>query len=141
MTGKPLMLLVRQLDRAWGERLRAISAEAGIPDPYARILAYLHRNPGASQKDWAEHTQKTYAAISQTVKEMLREGYVRRETDSEDQRCAKLYLTEKGEACSLHLRTEIGRAEERVRMALPPERQEEVSVLLEQLYEAVRKEQ
>jgi DNA-binding MarR family transcriptional regulator len=141
MEQKPLMLMVRQLDRAWRERLRKISAEAGIPDPYARILAYLHRNPGASQKDLAEHTQKTYAAISQTVKEMLREEYVRRETDSEDQRCAKLYLTEKGRNCSLQLRTEIGKAEERVRMALPAGKEEEIATLLGQLYEAVRKEQ
>lgn len=141
MNGKPLMFMVRQLDRAWLERLRRISAEVGIPDPYARILSYLHRNPGASQKDLAEHTQKTYAAISQTIKEMLREDYVRREIDSEDQRYAKLYLTEKGTDCALRLREEIGKAEERVRMALPPQRQEEVSALLEQLYEAVRKEQ
>lgn len=141
MNGKPLMFMVRQLDRAWRERLRKISAEAGIPDPYARILAYLYRNPGASQKDLSEHTQKTYAAISQTVKEMLREEYVRRETDSQDQRFAKLYLTEKGAGCALRLREEIGKAEERVRMALPAQRQEEVSALLEQLYEAVRKEQ
>lgn len=141
MNGKPLMFMVRQLDRAWRERLRHISAEVGIPDPYARILSYLYRHPGASQKDLAEHTQKTYAAISQTVKEMLREGYVRREIDSEDQRYAKLYLTEKGTYCALRLREEIGRAEERIRMALPAQRQEEVSVLLEQLYEAVRKEQ
>ncbi len=141
MNGKPLMFMVRQLDRAWRERLRRISAEVGIPDPYARILAYLHRNPGASQKDLSEHVQKTYAAISQTVKEMLREDYVRRETDSEDQRYAKLYLTEKGRTYALRLRQEIGRAEERVRMALPADQQEEVSALLEQLYEAVRKEQ
>ena len=141
MKEKPLMFMVRQLDRAWLERLRRISAEVGIPDPYARILSYLHRNPGASQKDLAEHTQKTYAAISQTVKEMLREDYVRREIDSEDQRYAKLYLTEKGISCALRLREEIGKAEDRVRMALPAHRQEEVSALLEQLYEAVRKEQ
>ena len=90
MEQKPLMLMVRQLDRAWSERLRKISAEAGIPDPYARILAYLHRHPGASQKELSEYVQKTYAAISQTVKELLREDFVRRETDSADQRYAKL---------------------------------------------------
>lgn len=141
MKEKPIMFMVRQLDRAWRERLRRISAEEGIPDPYARILSYLHRNPGASQKDLSEHTQKTYAAISQTVKEMLREDYVRRETDSADQRYARLYLTEKGAGCAQRLREEIGKAEERVRMALPERQQEEVSALLEQLYEAVRKEQ
>lgn len=141
MKGKPLMFMVHQLDRTWRERLRRISAEAGIPDPYARILAYLHRNPGASQKDLSEHTQKTYAAISQTVKEMLREDFVRRETDSEDQRYARLYLTEKGLVYAQRLREEIGKAEKRVRLALPADKQEEVSALLEQLYEAVRKEQ
>lgn len=141
MNGKPLMLMVRQLDRAWRERLRKISAEAGIPDPYARILSYLHRNPGASQKELSEYTQKTYAAISQTVKEMLREDYVYRETDSDDQRYARLYLTEKGITYALRMREEIGKAEEQVRMALPAGKEEEVAALLEQLYEAVRKEQ
>ena len=139
MEQKPLMLMVRQLDRAWSERLRKISAEAGIPDPYARILAYLHRHPGASQKEISE--QKTYAAISQTVKELLREDFVRRETDSADQRYAKLYLTEKGQAYALHLREEISKAEARVRLALPVGKEAEIAVLLEHLYEAGRKEQ
>ena len=72
---------------------------------------------------------------------MLREDFVRRETDSEDQRYARLYLTEKGLAYAQRLREEIGKAEKRVRLALPADKQEEVSALLEQLYEAVRKEQ
>ena len=141
MKEKPLMLMVRQLDRAWRERLRKIAAEAGVPDPYARILAHLYRNPGASQKDLSEHTQKTYAAISQTVKEMLREDFVRRETDSEDQRYAKLYLTDKGQDYALRMREEIDKAEQRVRQALPAVKETEIAELLEQLYEAVRKEQ
>ena len=141
MEQKPLMLMVRQLDRAWRERLRKISAEAGIPEPYARILAYLHRHPGASQKEISEYTQKTYAAISQTVKEMLREDFVRRETDSDDQRYAKLYLTDKGQAYALQMREEIGKAEARVRQALPVGKEAEIAALLEHLYEAVRKEQ
>ena len=141
MEQKPLMLMGRQLDRAWSERLRKISAEAGIPDPYARILAYLHRHPGASQKELSEYVQKTYAAISQTVKELLREDFVRRETDSADQRYAKLYLTEKGQAYALHLREEISKAEARVRLALPVGKEAEIAALLEHLYEAVRKEQ
>ena len=140
MQEKPLMLMVRQLDRTWRERLRKISADAGIPDPYAQILAHLSRHPGASQKELAEHTQKTYAAISQTVKEMLREDYVRREVDDQDQRYAKLFLTEKGVDCARRLRKEIQKAEEQVRMALSAQQQEEVAALLQQLYEAVRKE-
>ena len=140
MQEKPLMLMVRQLDRTWRERLRKISADAGIPDPYARILAYLSRHPGASQKDLAKHTQKTYAAISQTVKEMLREEYVRREVNAQDQRYAKLFLTEKGIDCASRLRKEIEKAEDQVRMALSAQQQEEVAALLQQLYEAVRKE-
>ena len=140
MQEKPLMLMVRQLDRTWRERLRKISADAGIPDPYARILAHLFRYPGSSQKDLAEYTQKTYAAISQTVKEMLREGYVRREVDDQDQRYAKLFLTEKGVDCAQRLRKEIEKAEEQVRMALSAQQQEEVAALLQQLCEAVRKE-
>lgn len=141
MNRKPLMLMVRRLDRSWQERLRQISMEMGIPDPYARILGYLHRNPGVSQKEIAEQTQKTGAAISQTVKEMLREGFVRRETDSQDQRYARLYLTEKGQQCALGLREAIDRAEEEIRLALPAEKQEEIADLLEHLYRVVRKEQ
>ena len=99
------------------------------------------RHPGASQKELAEYAQKTYAAISQTVKEMLQEDFVRREIDSEDQRYAKLYLTEKGQDYAMRLRAEIGKAEARVRLALPAGKEEEIAALLEQLYEAVRKEQ
>ena len=72
---------------------------------------------------------------------MLREDFVRRETDSADQRYAKLYLTEKGQAYALHLREEISKAEARVRLTLPAGKEAEIAALLEHLYEAVRKEQ
>ena len=72
---------------------------------------------------------------------MLREDFVRRETDSDDQRYAKLYLTDKGQAYALRMREEIGKAEARVRQALPVGKEAEIAALLEHLYEAVRKEQ
>ena len=91
-----LMMSVGRLHREWRNHMRKCALEVGIPDSYRMIIMYLTKNPGANQKALAEFASKTTAAINQTVKEMEQNGYIRKETDENDMRFTKLFLTQKG---------------------------------------------
>ena len=95
---KTLMMAVGRLHRIWEEYIRSVAREIGIPEAYTRIVMFIDRHPGANQKQIAEITGVTAAAVNQTVKELCAEGYVRKETDERDKRHSRLFVTDKGEA-------------------------------------------
>lgn len=130
---KPLMMAVRDTYKLWQEHMRAIAAEVGVPDSYRMVLSYLRRHPGANQKDIAAFRNITTASVSQIVKEMQHTGYLRKETDPDDQRYVHLYLTERGEACAEEILQRVRRSDEEVTARLTPEREAQLAALLEEL--------
>ncbi len=137
---RTLMRTVRDTHKLWMEYMKSIAVQAGIPDSYRMVLSYLFRNPGASQKDIAEFRNISTASISQTVKEMELTGYITKETNPEDQRYVKLYLTEKGETCAEEIHEKIQNADEMITRLLTPEKEEEMIRLLDELSEIIEKE-
>jgi DNA-binding MarR family transcriptional regulator len=137
---KPLMLVVRDTYKLWANYMKAVTAQAGVPDSYRMVLTFLLRNPGASQKELAAHCGITTASVSQTVKEMGMTGYLRKVTDSEDQRCVKLYLTQKGEACAERIRERIALADEKISMLLTQEGEERIREMMGELARIIEKE-
>lgn len=101
---------------------------------------FLSRNPGASQKELASECEMTSAAISQIIKEMQLSGYIRKESDKDDMRISKLYLTEKAEANVEIIRSKIHLADNFVTNAVSPEKEAEIVDILTTLTETIRKE-
>lgn len=116
--------------RAWDDYIRRLASEAGVPDGYRATLMFIARNPGASQKSVAEHNRVTSAAVSQTVRDMIADGYLYRESDSEDLRASRLFLTEKGREADDRLREKVIAAEQAVGNALTPEEFDETIRIL-----------
>lgn len=135
-----VMKAVNRTRRAWRDHVKAVAREIGIPDSYREIIFYLHRNPGANQKDIAEFANVTTAAVNQTVKAMLADGYLMKQTDETDRRYTKLYLTDKGEDVSANLRERLQRSDDVITAAITPEKEEEMIKLLDEIYECIRKE-
>ena len=137
---KTLMMALSRTRRAWVIHMRECALEVGIPESYRMIIMYLSRHPGANQKMLAEFSCKTTAAINQTVKEMLTSGYLRKETDESDQRCTKLFLTEKGcEKASL-LRQRLRQSDEKITETIGAEKEQELIALLGSLHTVIREE-
>lgn len=132
---RPLMLEVRDAYRLWAAQMRRMAGEAGVPDSYRQALTGLLRRPGMSQKELAAHCGVTTASICQTVKEMRRTGYLDQRADSDDQRCVRLYLTEKGEGCARDIQRRIRRANGHIAQRLTPEGEAELRRLLGRLRE------
>ena len=137
---KPLMLTIKRLEKEWSRYLRKVSVQIGMPDSYRRIIMYLSRNEGASQKHIAEFCQMTNAAISQTIKEMILSGYVIKESDMNDQRYYKLYLTDKARENVEIIRKKIHMADEFITKIVTPQKEAEIVELLTNLTEIIKKE-
>ena len=126
--------------RAWQEHTKAVALEIGIPESYRIVVSYLFRFPGANQKQIAAFANITTAAVNQTIKEMICEGYVKKETDENDRRHTRIYLTEKGEIVGKELMVRLAHSDEVITAAISPEKEAEMIELLDKIHDCIRKE-
>ena len=137
---KTLMMLVGAVFREWREYTQGVAGRVGISDAYRPVVIYLSRHPGAGQKEIADFHGVSGAAISRTVKDMLRDGYLRRETDAEDGRCARLYLTDRGLAASAYVRDILHGTDALITEALTPGKEAELRAALGTVRAVIREE-
>ena len=137
---RTIMKALMRTRRAWLDHTREIARKIGIPDSYRKVIMYLHRSPGANQKNIADFADITTAAVNQIVKEMIAEGYVRKEQDSADRRYTKLYLTDKGEEVAGKLREYLHHSDEVITSLITPEKEAEMIALLDQIHDCIRRD-
>ncbi|MCD7727461.1 MAG: MarR family transcriptional regulator [Ruminococcus sp.] len=137
---KPLMLNIKSTYKLWTGYMKSLANAAGIPDSYRMVLTFLLRHPGASQKEIAEFRNITTASVSQIVKEMELTGYLRKETDSRDQRYVNLYLTQKGEDCAEELHKRIAKADDDITRLFTTEKESAMIEMLSELSQIIEKE-
>lgn len=134
-----VMMALARTRRAWMDHTKALAQEMGIPDSYRPVISYLHRHPGANQKNIAEFSNVTTAAVNQTVKDMIADGYVEKETDEADKRYTKLFLTEKGKETAFGLREKLHHSDEIIAAAITPEKEAEMIELLDKIHDCIRR--
>jgi len=137
---RTVMMALNRTRRAWLDHTKAVAREIGIPESYREIISYLHRHPGANQKNIAEFCNVTTAAINQTIKDMVAGGYVQKETDEADRRYTKLFLTEKGEATASKVRERLYISDQVITTAITSEKEEEMIALLDKIHDLIRRD-
>lgn len=137
---RTLMKAIARTMRAWNNHVKKIALEVGIPDSYRMVILFLSRNPGANQCNIAEFADVTTSAVNQTVKSMLAEGYLRKETDDCDKRHSKLFLTEKGEDASKKLRERLYASDDVITALITPEKEAELMELLDKITDCIRRD-
>ena len=135
---RTLMMAMARTRRAWTNHVKEVALEIGIPDSYRTVISYLHRNPGANQRNIAEFADVTTSAVNQTVKSMQEEGYLKKETDDCDKRHSKLFLTEKGEKIGAKLRERLSASDAVITAMVTPEKEAELIELLDKITECIR---
>ena len=135
-----IMRAVAKARRAWQDHVRQIALEEGIPESYRTILMYLLRHPGANQRNIAEFAGITTSAVNQTVKQMLEEGYLSKETAPSDKRHSKLLLTEQGESIARRVFDRLDASDDAITAMLGPGKEAELIALLDRLADFVRKD-
>ena len=137
---RTIMKAMARTRRAWKNHVKEITRTIGIPDSYRMVIMYLDHNPGANQRNIAEFADVTTSAVNQTVKSMLEEGYLKKETDDCDKRHSKLFLTEKGEEIGGKLRGKLNASDEAITKFISPEKEDELMELLDKLTDFIRRD-
>lgn len=137
---KTIMRSLGGARRAWNQYVKQVSLEEGLPDSYRQVILFLCHNPGASQRNIAEFAGVTTSAVNQTVKNMVTEQYLRKETALSDKRNSKLYLTEKGEEIGSRLIARLDAADNAITAFLGEKTEAELIDLTDRLAELIRKE-
>lgn len=132
------MMALGRTQKEWVNHMRKCALEVGIPDSYRMIIMFLSRHPGANQKELAEFSNKTTAAVNQTVKEMQANGYLQMETDESDRRFTRLFLTERGMEKSQLLRKRLHKSDEVITKLIGEEKEDEIVALLNEVYKVIK---
>ena len=134
------MMAVGMTNFTWEKCNRAVAARLGVPESYVKLILFVSRNPGAGQKEIAEFAHVSAAAVNQTVREMLAQGLLRKETDGTDKRRSRLYLTEKGQDVSDRMIRSFEERDARITEALTEERELELIALLDKIRACLEEE-
>ena len=137
---RTLMMAMARTRRAWNNHVKEVAHSIGIPDSYRMIISFLHRNPGANQRNIAEFADVTTSAVNQTVKSMQEEGYLKKETDDCDKRHSKLFLTEKGELAAEKLRERLSASDTVITELVTLEKEAELIELMDKITDCIRRE-
>lgn len=91
--GKLISILHRKSQIYFQRELKPVGVDRGL----VKIFSYLAWKPGATQQEIADYFRFDKGTISYLIKKMDKDRYVRKETDPNDRRSSKLYLTEKAQ--------------------------------------------
>ena len=99
-----------------------------------RILAVLGRYPGLTASQVVENTAMDQVAISRGVKSLMSRKLLKRQTDPNDRRRRRLYLTNrKGQKVMEQVIPQARQYEQRLLEALDPEETEALLLILDKL--------
>lgn len=107
----PVMMLVNEISKLFFDRMRRECEKINVQHGYNHILFHLSRRDGITQLDLVRMTHLKAPTVSVALQKMEYEGLVRRETDKQDQRQTRVYITDKGMALDSRLREKVAEIE------------------------------
>ena len=109
------------------------SMEAVHPDLTSnevRVLMYVGRHPGRSQKELVEHSHTDKAQMARILTQLEEQGWLHRSASAEDRRVRCLHLSETGQALFAQLRQVRAHQTQLLLAGCPPEVQQQLLTLL-----------
>lgn len=97
LVAKPTpIMLCNEISKMFRNTMRESVEDPRIQGSYREILFHLAREDGRTQLELARLTHLKPPSVSVALGKLEDEGYVTRQADKLDQRCTRVYLTEKG---------------------------------------------
>ncbi len=93
-----LDFLLAQVCRLHYLRAQTLLEAIGIYRGQPPVLHILHEQDGLTQSELASRLELTPATVTKMLQRLEKAGFVQRQTDAEDQRVSRVYLTEAGRA-------------------------------------------
>lgn len=110
---KSPMLLINEITRLMGDKLREVDADNPITQRSERLLLIeLSKRDGRTQLDLVKATHLKAPTISVCLQKMEHEGYVTRRPDEYDLRATRVFLTEKGRSIDDKMKKRIHNEED-----------------------------
>ena len=104
---KEPMSMILELQRMFDGFLRIEMKKNGMKSSYRHLLSPLAIKDGVTQLDLVKASHLKAPTVSTTLRNMEEEGLVSRETDKDDARATRVYITEKGKAIDQKMRESI----------------------------------
>jgi DNA-binding MarR family transcriptional regulator len=104
-----LDFLLGQVCRLHYVRAQGLLDVIGIYRGQPPVLYVLHEREGLTQSELAARLEVAPATVTKMLQRLERAGFVQRQTDSEDQRVSRVYLTDAGRAIQGDVVAVLGR--------------------------------
>lgn len=130
--------LIQQMGPTLTLLKRAYEAELGLGPLSAWLLTLLLERDGITQNELVGIVQVDPSMITRTVKELERQGWIRRERDPADNRLMRVSLTERGRAQTDGLAARFAAIERRLTRNLTDRQLRELRAALDILAETAR---
>lgn len=121
--------LCRKSQIFWTQRLK----EHDITAAEYPILIVLNKREGITQDEIALELGIDKSAITRVVRSLLEKDYIKRRKDEKDQRCNRIYLTEKGHESWIPIKAAMQEWNEIMTGNMKVEEVEKVNQLLSQM--------
>lgn len=90
--------LMNRIMGRYNASLRTEMAALGLTTPQMRSLAVLSVHDGILIRELSVYAVVEQSTLSRALDKLVQDGLVRRETDSDDSRATRIYLTDAGRA-------------------------------------------
>lgn len=101
---KDLISLVVELSKYYDGFIREEMKKNGIKSSYRHLLRPLAIQDGVTQLDLVKISRLKAPTVSTTLRNMELEGLVQRETDKDDARATRVFITQKGKEIDAKMR-------------------------------------
>ncbi len=128
--------IYRNMQSIVNYKLKDLSIRSGQHD----FLYVISNNEGISQKELSEHLYIGKSTTAKAVKNLLTNGYIKKEKDENDKRYDRLYLTEKGKEVAPQIQKIFSEIIDIVIKNLSSEEAEQTMILLKKILSNVYEE-
>ncbi len=135
-TGRLISILYRKSQMLLGHALK----ESDITSAEYPILFFLNKKNGVTQEELSSHLYLDKSAVTRVIQGLATKGFITKRKDEKDQRCNRVYLTDKGYEVQAQIEKALEDWNAILMMNVPEEKKEEIYELLTQMVENVREE-
>lgn len=111
----------------------------GLTEGQPKVLEYLHRHNGCSQKEVAKHCHIQPATATSLITHLERSGLIYRSVNQEDRRVTNVFLTEAGIELKQRLNQAFRQIDDYFFEGFTPSEREQVRGYLERMYENLKR--
>lgn len=104
------------------------------------ILIYLNQKNGVTQEELSSHLYIDKSAVTRVIQALVTKGFVTKIKDESDQRCNKIYLTDKGFNVQVHIEKALDEWNAILMMDMDKEKQDEIYEFLAHMVDNVKME-